>query len=172
MLIRDEQADDATVIHQLIAASFPTDAESRLVDLLRASGRLSFSLLAVKDERIVGHIAFSPVTTAIGGATTGLGLAPLAVAESERQRGIGEALVRAGLQRCREAAVPYVVVLGAPDYYGRFGFSAAAEFGLYDAYGGGAAFQVLELGKAGAPRDGGLVQYAPEFAIFGGDGTH
>ena len=172
MLIRSEQAEDAAAIHQLIAAAFPTDAESRLVDLLRASGRLAFSLLAVKDEKIVGHIAFSPVTTAIGGATSGLGLAPLAVAESKRQQGIGEALVRAGLQRCREAAIPYVVVLGEPDFYGRFGFRAAAEFGLYDAYGGGAAFQVLELCKGGAPRDGGLVQYAPEFAIFGGDEMH
>ena len=62
-----------------------------------------------------------------------------------------------------------VVVLGESVYFGRFGLRTAAECGLYDAYGGGAAFQVLELYEGGAPRDGGLVRYSPEFAIFDGD---
>ena len=169
MLIRNEQPGDFDSIHKLVAAAFPTEAEARLVDLLRAAGRLHISLVAVQNEQIVGHVAFSPVTSANDMSSLGLGLAPLAVAEADRRRGVGAALVRAGLQRCREMDVPYVVVLGEPEYYGRFGFRTAAECGLYDAYGGGAAFQVLELYEGGAPRDGGLVRYSPEFAIFDGD---
>lgn len=170
MLIRDEQPGDFDAIHKLVASAFPTDAEARLVDLLRAAGRLHVSLVAVQDEQIIGHVAFSPVTTA-NDTSHWLGLAPLAVTEAKRRRGVGAALVRAGLHRCGELESPFVVVLGEPDYYGRFGFRAAAKFGLYDAYGGGAAFQVLDLRDTGAPCVGGLVQYAPEFAIRSGGET-
>lgn len=171
MLIRDEQAGDVDAIRTLVALAFATDAEARLIDDLRTAGRLTISLAAVSNSRIVGHIAFSPVAATIGASSIGLGLAPLSVVEAERRRGVGASLVRAGLERCRETDVPYVVVLGEPGYYERFGFRAAEAFGLYDSYGGGAAFQVLELREGGIPRDGGLVRYAPEFTVFEGDAS-
>ena len=59
------------------------------------------------------------------------------------------------------------VVLGEPAYYGRFGFTVASSWGLWDQYGGGPAFQVLELRPGGVPRGAGLVQYAEEFALLG-----
>ena len=166
MLIRDERSCDVDAIRSLVSSAFPTDAEARLIDKLRAANRLTISLVVESNNRIIGHIAFSPVAAATGASSIGLGLAPLSVVETERRRGVGAALVRAGLERCRETGIPFVAVLGEPGYYGRLGFHAAEEFGLYDAYGGGAAFQVLELRERGAPRDGGLVRYAPEFAIF------
>jgi putative acetyltransferase len=55
-------------------------------------------------------------------------------------------------------------VLGEPAYYARFGFRPAAEFGLTDEYGGGQAFQAVELAAGGLPAGAGLVRYAPEFA--------
>ena len=58
------------------------------------------------------------------------------------------------------------MVLGEPEYYGRFGFRSAAKFGLTDEYGGGAAFQAMEFRDGALPRDAGLVHYAEEFAIF------
>jgi putative acetyltransferase len=58
-------------------------------------------------------------------------------------------------------------VLGEPEYYGRFGFRAAADFGLSDEYGGGAAFQALKLTPGALPLRAGLVRYAPEFASLG-----
>jgi putative acetyltransferase len=61
-----------------------------------------------------------------------------------------------------------VVVLGGPAYYRRFGFTAAAGWGLADEYGGGDAFQVLEIRAGAIPRGAGLVRYAPEFAALGG----
>ena len=122
------------------------------------------SLVAEVDGAIVGHVAFSPVTTAAG--AIGEGLAPVAVLAEHRRRGIAAELIRAGLDACRTAGVGWAVVLGEPEYYGRLGFRAAAEFGLSDEYGGGPAFQALELAPGGMPRGAGLVRYAPEFALF------
>src|SRR5262245_50459500 len=84
-VILPEQPRDATAIYSVHAQSFPTDLEARLVDLLRAAGRLSVSLAAHVDDAIVGHVAFSPVT-ADGAATKfpGAGLAPVAVLEPYR----------------------------------------------------------------------------------------
>jgi putative acetyltransferase len=163
--IRPEQPTDLAAIHALNAASFPAPGEARLVDLLRDAGRLQVSLVADAGLALVGHVAFSAVTTATG--IVGTGLAPLAVLESHRRRGIAESLVRTGLEACRSAGIGWVVVLGDPTYYGRFGFQPASTFGLVDEYGGGGAFQALELIPGQLPRGAGLVRYAPEFATVG-----
>jgi putative acetyltransferase len=163
-VIRPERPTDAAAIHAVHAASFPTPAEARLVDVLRAAGRLRVSLVAEIDGAIVGHIAFSPVTATSG--TSGAGLAPLAVAQAYRRRGIAAELVRTGLDACRTAGFGWAVVLGAPTYYGRFGFAAAAEFGLSDEYGGGPAFQAIALIPGALPVGAGLVRYAAEFATL------
>jgi putative acetyltransferase len=64
---------------------------------------------------------------------------------------------------CEEAGCGFVVVLGDPAYYRRFGFRPARSFGLSDEYGGGDAFQALELREGAIPPGGGVVRYAPEF---------
>jgi putative acetyltransferase len=162
--ILPERPGDAAAIHSVLAASFPMDLEARLVDQLRAAGRLPVSLVAEAGGAVVGYVAFSPVTVASG--AIGAGLAPLAVIEPHRRRGIAAQLVREGLQACRIAGFGWVVVLGNPAYYARFGFRPAREFGLSDEYGGGPAFQALELIAGDLPAAGGLVRYAPEFAAF------
>jgi len=162
MLVRQEQIDDRAAIHAVHCAAFPTDAEARLVDLLRNAGRLAVSLGAEVDGTIVGHVAFSPVTA--GNGQVGAGLGPIAVIESKRRRGIGARLIVEGLGTCRGAGFGWAVVLGEPEYYGRFGFLPAARFGLSDEYGGGPAFQAMELSPGAMPIGAGLVRYAPEFA--------
>ncbi|MBX9579097.1 MAG: N-acetyltransferase, partial [Gemmataceae bacterium] len=162
--IRPERPGDAAV-HAVHAASFPTDAEARLVDQLRAAGRLSPSLVAEVDGGVVGHVGFSPVT--VGEGAPGAGLAPVAVQADYRRRGIAADLIRAGLEACRAAGFGWAVVLGEPAYYARFGFRAAAEFGLSDEYGVGPAFQAVELIPGAVPAGAGLVRYAPEFAAYG-----
>jgi putative acetyltransferase len=167
MRIRPELADDANEIHHLVASAFPTEAEVFLVDELRGSGALTVSLVAVDDDtdhRIVGYVAFSPVTSS--DHRRGVGLAPVAVAATHRRRGIAAQLIDAGLGNCRELGFEYAVVLGAPDYYRRFGFEAAKDHGLTDEYQGGEAFQVLALRPDGVPRDAGVVRYAPPFQTF------
>ena len=162
--VHAERPGDAAAIRAVHVASFPTDLEARLVDLLRAAGRLRVSLVAEVGGAIVGHIAFSPVTAASGPA--GAGLAPVAVIEPHRRQGIAAKLVRVGLEACRAAGFGWAVVMGEPAYYARFGFRPAAEFGLSDEYGGGAAFQAIELAPGALPAGAGLIRYAPEFAAF------
>jgi putative acetyltransferase len=164
MLLRPERPTDVAAIRAILESAFPTPLEAALVEALRASGRLMISLVAEIEGGIVGHVAFSPVTAGL--AQGGMGLAPLAVHPSYQRKGVGSRLVLAGLDACRAAGCGFVVVLGSPEYYGRFGFAAAANWQLSDEYGGAPAFQALEL-RAGACSVGPeLVQYAPEFAIF------
>lgn len=166
--LREELPGDAERIQQIHTAAFPTPAEGRLVDLLRNAGRLSVSLVAVVEGQPVGHIAFSPVSVGQlpgGQLPEGLGLAPLAVLPDFQKQGIGGGLIRSGLAACVRKQVPFVVVLGEPGYYGRFGFQPAARWNLSDEYGGGEAFQALELVTGGISAEG-RVRYAPEFSMF------
>ena len=110
---------------------------------------------------VVGHVAFSPVTA--GAGASGLGLAPLAVLPEHRRGGVGAELVTRGLEVCASLGYGWVVVLGAPGYYSRFGFGAARALGLSDEYGGGTAFQAIELPAGSLPAGAGLVRYGPEF---------
>jgi putative acetyltransferase len=162
LLIRCERDDDVASIYAVHAASFPTNAEARLVDLLRYAGRLQASLVAEVDGAVVGHVAFSPVTS--GSGPPGTGLAPVAVVKDFRRQGIAATLIRTGLEQCRSLGIGWAVVVGEPAYYTRFGFRPATEFGLSDEYGAGTAFQAVELIAGAAPNGAGLVRYAPEFA--------
>ena len=164
MILRAERAGDAAGIRAVHEAAFPGPVEGRLVDALRAAGRLEVSLVAEDGTAaILGHIAFSRVELA--GTAGGVGLAPVAVVPASQRQGIGARLVREGLHACRQAGYAFAVVLGDPAYYGRFGFAPARRWGLSDAYAGGEAFQAIELLAGAIPPGAGLVQYAPEFAI-------
>ena len=134
------------------------------MDALRGSGRLVVSVVAADGKAIVGHVAFSPVTV---GPAQGLGLAPMAVLPAHRNKGVGALLVREGLASCAEQGCGFVVVLGEPEYYGRFGFERASARGLDNEYGVDEAFMVLELRAGALPGAGGVARYAPEFALVG-----
>lgn len=164
--VRPEQPGDTEAVARVHEAAFPTTAEARLVALLRGAGKAMVSLVALSEERVVGHILFSPVTID-GSPMVGAGLAPVAVLPKCQRRGVGSRLIEAGLDACRAAGVPFVVVLGHPEYYPRFGFRRASERGLGNEYGADEAFRVLELRPGSLPPGGGLVRYASEFALFG-----
>ncbi|HUF48747.1 MAG TPA: N-acetyltransferase [Vicinamibacterales bacterium] len=160
--VRLEEPGDREAIHQIHLASFPGPDEAHLVDALRAGGHLQVSLVAVAEDRIIGHVAFSPLR--VDAASGGVGLAPVAVLPEFRRRGIAAHLMREGLAASARAGAGFVVVLGDPSYYSRFGFEPAARWGLVDEYGGGDAFQALELRPGAMPEGPALVRYAPEFA--------
>lgn len=145
------------------AAAFPSDAEARLVDALRAARRAALSLVAEHDGQVVGHVLFSPVKSNRG---RGLGLAPLAVLPRHQRQGIGAALIRAGIEACRAGGYDYAVVLGDPGYYRRFGFRRALDLGLQNEYGAQDEFMVLELRLGGLAGVTGLVKYCREFAAL------
>jgi putative acetyltransferase len=162
--VRPEEPGDQDAIRAVHQAAFPTPAEARLVDALRAAGKLSISLVAERYGVVVGHIAFSPVE--VNGAAGGLGLAPVAVLPVCQRKGVGQQLILAGLGYCKGEGAPFVVVLGHPTYYPRFGFAPAAPLGLSNEYGATDAFMAIELRPGGIPAGGGLVRYGPEFAAF------
>ena len=163
IVVREERPADVAAVRAVVTRAFGRPDEAYLVELLRAAGKALVSLVAERDGRVAGHVLFSPV--ALDGAPPASGLAPLAVLPDAQRQGLGAALVLAGLARCRAAGHAFVVVLGDPDYYGRFGFVAAERHGLaseYDAPPG--AFQVIELVPGTLGANPGVVRYAPEFA--------
>lgn len=165
--IRSETAGDAAAIHSVHRAAFPTDAEARLVDLLRENGHAPVSLVADDDGQIVGHVLFSPITIDGDASAGGLGLAPVAVKPDRQHQGIGSKLIGEGLMTCRGKGVPFIVVLGDPAFYHRFGFRRASEVGLGNEYGCDDEFMVIALVPNAIPTAGGLVTYGREFALLG-----
>ncbi len=165
MHVRPERDGDHAAIHAVHRAAFPSDLEARLVDALRGAGRLCVSLVAEEGGEVVGHIAFSPVSIEGGaGAVVGLGLAPVSVQPAHQGRGVGSALIRDGIERCRSLRTPFVVVLGEPRYYRRFGFGPAHERGIGNEYDARDQFMILEIMHGTVPRSG-VARYAEEFSL-------
>jgi putative acetyltransferase len=166
IVIRPETPQDQSAVFRVNEVAFGRPEEARLVDALRPAVRPFLSLVAVEGEQVVGHILFTPITIEFeGGASTGLGLAPMAVLPAYQRQGIGSRLVRAGLEECARQGIGVVVVLGHPTFYPRFGFMAAASRGLRCEYPvPEEAFMVVELIPGALRKRTGLVKYRPEFA--------
>jgi putative acetyltransferase len=160
--LREERPADRDWVREVNRRAFGRDAEARLVERLHEGGEVIVSLVAAHDDLIVGHALFSrlPIETEMGdiGAAA---LGPVAVLPEWQRRGIGSALVRRGLEECQLRGCAAVVVLGHPEYYPRFGFSAALAAALQAPYSG-EAFMALELVPAVLAR-GGVVRYPAAF---------
>lgn len=164
IIIRPETGADHEAIRQVNRLAFGQDAEARLVDALREGGYVRLSLVAEKDGQVVGHILFSDLPIVTEARTVlALALAPMAVLPAFQRQGIGAALVRRGLEDCRGQGHRIVIVLGHPDYYPKFGFSAKLAVPLSSAFGGGEAWMALELVPKALAGVAGKVQYPPPF---------
>jgi putative acetyltransferase len=107
---------------------------------------------------------FSPVTVAEAPENfCAFGLGPMSVLPEFQNRGIGSTLVREGLEACKRQGCEIVVVLGHVEYYPRFGFLKAKDYGLDNEYNAVDSFMVLELQKGALRRIRGMVKYSPEF---------
>ncbi|MFB9221988.1 GNAT family N-acetyltransferase [Paracoccus cavernae] len=127
MKLRREIPADIREIRTLTDAAFAdaphsSGTEGAIIDALRAEQQLALSLVAVDAGRLVGHIAFSPVTIS-DGAAGWYGLGPMAVRPGDQGRGIGSALVTEGLRHLVRIGAHGCVVLGDPAFYGKFGFA-------------------------------------------------
>lgn len=127
MRISAETPDDIDAIFALTQQAFKDHPHSQqtegyIIDALRAGGALTLSLVAREDGRVVGHIAFSPVSVS-DGAADWYALGPVAVLPAEQGRGIGKALIEAGLAALKAQGAAGCVVVGEPAYYTRFGFA-------------------------------------------------
>lgn len=142
---RPATARDHAAIRRINEAAFPTPAEADLVDALRADGDLLVEHLAEQDGRPVGCIQFSRLLLEGEPPMPAAALAPMAVLPEAQKQGVGSALVRSGVQACRDLGIPAIVLLGHPEYYPRFGFSAEAARHVHDPFDAGPAFMALAL---------------------------
>ncbi|MEK7832952.1 MAG: N-acetyltransferase, partial [Acidobacteriota bacterium] len=94
----------------------------------------------------------------------GIGLAPMAVWPERQNEGIGSRLVEAGLTECRKACHRFVIVLGHPEFYPRFGFVPASRFGIKSEYDvRDEVFMAMELQEGSLAGFAGIAKYLPEF---------
>jgi putative acetyltransferase len=126
IVIRSERDADKSAIAELTAAAFDTleisnHTEQFIIEALRAAGALRLSLVAELDGRVVGHVAFSPVSISDGTANW-YGLGPVSVLPAFQRQGIGKALIREGLSRLKDMGAGGCCLVGHPDYYIKFGF--------------------------------------------------
>lgn len=127
IVIRSETAADESAITAVTAAAFQALEISRhteqfIVAALRAAKALAVSLVAELDGRVIGHIAFSPVTFS-DGTQKWYGLGPVSVLPEYQRQGIGKALIREGLSRLKAMNARGCCLVGHPDYYRKFGFT-------------------------------------------------
>ena len=126
VLIRNEKDTDVSAISEVTVAAFKTldvsnQTEQFIIEALRAAGALTISLVAEKDGRLVGHIAFSPVKIS-DGTQNWFGLGPVSVLPEYQRQGIGKALIEEGLKRLKEMGARGCCLVGHPQYYRKFGF--------------------------------------------------
>ena len=162
MKVRHESPGDVAAIDLLIASAFrdaphTSHTEQFIVRSLRTSGNLTLSLVAEIDGRIVGHVALSPVSIS-DGSTGWYGLGPIAVAPDCQRRGIGSALMGRALLDVRELGAHGCVLVGEPEYYGRFGFRAEAALVFQ-----GVPAQYFQAHSFGGTLPSGIVTYDPAF---------
>lgn len=132
--IRDETPADTLAITDVTVAAFRTlefgsHTEQFIVEALRAAGALTVSLVAELDGRVIGHIAFSPVSIS-DRAPGWYGLGPVSVLPELHRQGVGGALIREGLARLRAMGARGCCLVGHPGYYGRFGFEHPDGLGV------------------------------------------
>jgi len=126
IVIRNETQLDVSAITEVTIAAFRTleisnHTEQFIIEALRAAKALTISLVAEVDARVIGHIAFSPVTIS-DDTQNWYGLGPVSVLPTYQRQGIGKALIREGLSRLKDMNAQGCCLVGHPDYYGKFGF--------------------------------------------------
>jgi putative acetyltransferase len=164
MEIRSETSSDEEAISKVITAAFlraehSGGNEAKIVEALRKARSLAVSLVATENEEIVGHVAFSPVTID-GRSDDWFGLGPVAVVPNRQEKGIGSALIEAGLATLRVRGSKGCVVLGEPAYYSRFGFTADPHLSL-----AGVPPEYFQQLKFKEQAGGGVVKYHAAFEM-------
>ena len=126
IVIRNETDADVGTITEVTIAAFKTLAisnhtEQFIIEALRAAKALTVSLVAEVNGRVIGHIAFSPVTIS-DGTRNWYGLGPVSVLPEYQRKGVGKALIQEGLSRLKDLNAHGCCLVGHPDYYRKFGF--------------------------------------------------
>ncbi len=160
--IRQECSDDGEAIRAVNVAAFGRPQESVIVDALRTNGAIALSLVGVLGKRIVSHVLYSAVSI---DRVAGAGLGPMAVLPEFQRKGIGSELIRSGNDILRQRGCPFIVVLGHPEYYPRFGFRPASAHGVHCQWAVPEnAFMILFLHRPKMLGVSGVAKYRDEFS--------
>jgi predicted N-acetyltransferase YhbS len=167
--IREEIPQDHEAVYRIHELAFKQAGEAKLVDALRKSSAFipALSLVAISDRAISGHILFTKIRIKNSSSIhESLALAPVSVHPDLQHRGIGTALIRAGLQKAGNLGYGSVIVLGHEHYYPKFGFLPAAGWQIKAPFEVPSnAFMALELKPGGLSGVNGTVEYAREFEM-------
>jgi putative acetyltransferase len=124
--VREEENGDLDAIARVHQAAFERSAEAQLVLELRAEGLALASHVALEGDRLVAHALYSRMhVDTPGGPVAAVALGPIAVIPERQGKGLGGAVIRAGLAAIRARGERLILVLGHPAYYPRFGFDPA-----------------------------------------------
>ena len=126
MIIRNETKSDIKGISEITIAAFENHPHSNpteqfIISALRTANALAVPLVAEIEGRVVGHVAFSPVTIS-DHSCDWYGLGPVSVLPEYQKQGIGKSLIREGLSLLKVLGSKGCVLVGDPKYYERFGF--------------------------------------------------
>ena len=170
-IIQEQQkhfAEISNVIQQaFLAEEISNHQEQYVVQKLRASDAYmpSLSLVALDGEKVIGHMMLSKVHIVEGEQRVpSLALAPLSVHPNYQRQGIGTRLMHEALKRAKELPYEFIIVLGHPDYYQRFGFQKASDWHIKAPFPvPDEAFMALPLTPNARQHVRGTVHYSTAF---------
>ena len=163
--IREERPDDIAAIREVNRRAFGQDQEGNIVDALRTNGAALLSLVATVNGQVAGHIMYSLLTVAEN--ADGVALGPMAVVPEYQRQGIGTKLIGAGNRKIKDAGYPFIIVVGHAEYYPRFGFRPASEYGIKCEWDvPDEVFMLLVLNEAKMQGASGLAKYRHEFSTI------
>ncbi|WP_210367280.1 N-acetyltransferase [Bacillus sp. REN3] len=168
--IRQEQSEDYKLTEQVVKTAFETAEatdgdEHNLVARLRKSDAFipELSLVATLDEKIIGHVLLTKIKIGDQQADS-LALAPVSVLPEHQGKGVGKSLISEAIKEARKLGHSSIIVLGHPDYYPKFGFRKANEWGIKAPFEvPDEVFMALELKDGALHQVSGVVEYSRAF---------
>jgi len=162
IIIRLEEPKDYKTVEELTRAAFNTPdridrskidcpMEHHMVHMLREKdGIIELNFVAELDGKIVGHIIYSHahILQTDGSKIDVLNFGPISVLPEIQKMGIGSALMKHSIEEAKRLGYGAILFFGHPEYYPRFGFVEAKEFGVTTCDGENfPAFMAMELKK-------------------------